>query len=632
MCHDLDAASRREWLETNGLGGYASSTVCGMNTRRYHGLLVAAIKPPVGRLVLLSKLEEILSVDGRRYELSVNQYPGVVHPAGYLLLKQFQLDPFPVFRYEADGVQLEKSVFMVQGENTTVIRYSLRGRVASCTLELRPLIAFRDYHATTHENGALDGSLHIEPGCVRVTPYRGLPSLFLTHDADEVRESREWYRNFEYARERERGLDFREDLFHPCTLIADLSARTELQVIASTEPRAAIGGEQLPAPDGDGVVHALDRAAAQFVVRRGTGNTVIAGYHWFGDWGRDTMIALPGLTLARGRPEIARGILRAFAGVVDRGMLPNRFPDSGEAPEYNSVDSTLWFFEAARAYAAQTGDLDFIREHLYAVLADIVAWHERGTRYGIRMDADGLLAAGDPNTQLTWMDARVEGRAVTPRCGKPVEIQALWYNALRVMEDLSRRLAHHSEGAHYGDLAERARASFAPLFWNAPDSCLFDAVDGEARDPAIRPNQILAVSLPHTMLPPEIAAHVVATVDRHLFTPFGLRTLAPTDPHYRGRCEGDPASRDSAYHQGTVWPWLLGPFLRAYIAVNGESQAARREAAARLANLIRYLGDEGVGQLPEIFDGDAPHEARGCIAQAWTVAELLRICVEDRER
>ena len=634
VCRDLERASRREWLETNGLGGYASSTICGMNTRRYHGLLVAAVKPPVGRMVLLAKLEEGLFLNGRSYELAVNRYPGVVHPTGYMFLKQFRLDPFPVFVYGADGVELEKSIFMPQGENTTVIQYELRGAAESCRLELRALIAFRDHHATTHENGALDGTLYRDGDGVRLTPYRGLPALYLAHDAGEVRKSAEWYRNFEYDRERERGLDFREDLFHPCTLVADLRARARLTVIASTEPRdvgQAPGWRRArrerEAAPGRPFGNALERAADQFLVRRGEWNTVIAGYHWFGDWGRDTMIALPGLTLARGLPQAARGILRAFAGVVDRGMLPNRFPDSGEAPEYNSVDSALWFFEAVRAYVEHTGDLDFVRDHLYGALADIVGWHERGTRYGIRMDEDGLLNAGEPGTQLTWMDARVGGRPVTPRWGKAVEIQALWYNALRVMEDLARRFAK-SNSAHYGELAGRAAASFVPAFWNPAEACLFDVVNGGERDAAIRPNQVLAVSLRYTMLPADMAARVVAAVERHLLTPFGLRTLAPSDPRYRGRYEGDPGSRDGAYHQGTAWPWLLGPFLTAYMETHGRSAAARKQAREWAGALARYLDDEGVGQLPEVFDGDPPHRAGGCIAQAWTVGELLRVAAE----
>ena len=642
VCRDVDACCQREWLETNGLGGYASSTICGMNTRRYHGLLVAATKPPVGRMVLLSKMEETLILHGTSYELSVNRYPGVIHPQGHRYLKQVRLDPFPVFVYEVGGVQLEKSVFMVQGENTTVIRYELRCPVENCTLVLRPLIAFRDYHHTTHENRALDPTLHVETGRLRVAPYPDLPSLNLTHDGDEVGEAGVWYRNFEFDRERERGLDFLEDLFNPCALAANLGGRTRLTVIASTDAHDVRSADGLrsseierrrkivaASPSGRPLVRMLATAADQYIVKRGDETTVIAGYHWFGDWGRDTMIALPGLTLTTARPELARSILQAFAGSVDRGMLPNRFPDSGETAEYNTVDATLWFFEAARAYLERTGDWEFFRSGLYDVLAGIVDWHERGTRYGIRVDGDGLLMAGEPGVQLTWMDAKAGDWVVTPRIGKPVEIQALWYNALRVMEHIARTLARTAESIHYGKMAERAAGSFAAQFWNPSAGCLYDVVNGEERDAAIRPNQILAVSLPHTMLTPDQAVRVVDTVQRHLLTPFGLRSLSPSDPRYQGRYAGGQRSRDGAYHQGAVWPWLLGPFLKAYIAIHGGSAESRQQAAEWLAELRGYIAGQGAGQLPEIFDGDAPHRPGGCIAQAWTVAELLRVCVED---
>jgi predicted glycogen debranching enzyme len=341
------------------------------------------------------------------------------------------------------------------------------------------------------------------------------------------------------------------------------------------------------------------------------------------------MIALPGLTLATGRYEEARGILLAFADSVDSGMLPNRFPDAGETPEYNTVDATLWFFEAVRSLAAHAGDYEFVRAKLYAVLADIVLWHERGTRYGIRLDGDGLLVAGEPGVQLTWMDAKVGDWVVTPRHGKPVEIQALWYNALRVMEDLAERFGKSADRLHYGELADRAKASFGDLFWNESLGCLYDVVNGDSRDASIRPNQIFAVSLFHGMLTRAKAKSVVALVQQHLLTPYGLRSLAPSDLQYRGRYEGNPYSRDSAYHQGTVWPWLMGPFLTAFLDVNGRSSKARSQAAQWLDELRRYIDDEGLGQIPEVFDGDAPHRAGGCIAQAWSVAELLRSMVEE---
>ena len=646
ICRNLDLASRREWLETNGLGGFASSTIAGLHTRRYHGLLVAALRPPVSRFVLLSKIEETLIVEGRRYELSCNRYPGVVHPHGYLFLKEFRQDPFPTFLYEVEGVEFEKSIFLVYGENTVVIQYEFRGPAGgACALELRPLVAFRDYHSLTHENGALDRAISVAPGLVECRPYAVLPKLTLAHAAVEVRATGDWYRNFEYSAEQDRGLDFREDLWNPVLLTFDLRKNPSAAVIASTEPHDAGAAPQLraseiarrraivaAAPSSESFAQTLTLAADQFLVKRGDGSSVIAGYHWFTDWGRDTMISLPGLALVTRRYQVARGILSAFAHAVDRGMLPNRFCDDGEASEYNAVDATLWFFEAVRAYAAATEDYAFVRTELYEVLIDIVSWHERGTRYGIHMNADGLLSAGEPGVQLTWMDARIGDRVVTPRQGKPVEIQALWYNALRVMEELALKFGDVARHSHFQTLAGRAQASFVPLFWNQSAGCLYDVLDGDARDAAIRPNQIFAASLFHKILPSEKAAGVVAVVQSHLLTPYGLRTLAPSDPNYHGRYGGDPQSRDAAYHQGTVWPWLLGPFLSAYLDVHGHSAEARRQTAEWTAELRRFVEDEGVGQVPEVFDGDPPHRPGGCIAQAWSVAELLRWSTEVVER
>ena len=643
ICRDIDAACRREWLETNGIGGFASSTIAGLNTRRYHGLLVAAAKPPAGRLVLLSKIEETIIIRGSRVELSANRYPGVIHPRGYLLLKEFRRGPFPVFVYEAGGLVVEKTVFMIHGENTTVIQYKVESAAAldECFLEIRPLIAFRDYHSLTHENGALNPSIEIESGAVRMAPYPDLPVLHVAHTSGEARQTGYWYRRFEYTVEQQRGLDYQEDLFQPFALVFDLTRDPQPALIASTErcnvewaPDARAAEirrrETIRASAGsaNAFVQDLAQAADQFIVRRGQFHSVIAGYHWFTDWGRDTMISLPGLTLATGRPEIARSILLAFAAHVDQGMLPNRFPDAGETPEYNTVDATLWFFESIRAYAAATKDVEFVRKNLYDLLAEIVGWHERGMRYGIRVDRDGLLVAGAPGVQLTWMDAKTGDWVVTPRCGKPVEIQALWYNALRTMEELAAGIGLTADRAHFQDLASRAQQSFPAIFWNESAGCLYDVVDGEARDPSIRPNQIFAVSLPHALLSQEMARSVMDTIERRLLTPYGLRSLAPADPQYRGRYEGDVRSRDAAYHQGTVWPWLMGPFLTAYLRVNHGAPGARKQAAQWLDPFRRYLDDEGIGQIPEIFDGDAPQRSGGCIAQAWSVAELLRAAME----
>ena len=643
VCRDLQAAIGREWLETNGLGGFASSTVAGLNTRRYHGLLVAATRPPVGRAVLLSKLEETLVVGGRRYELSANQYPGVVHPQGYQHLSSFRLDPFPVFNYRVEGFELEKSVVMLSGENTVCVRYALRGAgEADARLEVRPLLAFRDYHATTHENGSISTNFVAEEGLLTVTPYEGLPALHFAHEGGECEAAGYWYRNFVYAEEQARGLDALEDLYSPFSLKFDLGRRREVSIIASTERREARRAGELiraevarregvlqSAPSDDEAVRILTAAADQYVVARGARRTIIAGYHWFGDWGRDTMIALPGLTLVTGRFEVARSILAEFARHVSRGMLPNRFTEAGEAPEYNTADATLWYFEAVRALVAYAGDFEFVRTSLYPVLREIVEWHVRGTRYGIQVDTDGLLRAGEEGAQLTWMDAKVGDRVITPRRGKPVEIQALWYNALRVMEGLAREFGHAEDEGAYGALAARASRSFNEQFWNEEAGCLYDVVDAGARDASLRPNQIFAVSLYHSMLSPERARRVVETVERELLTPYGLRSLSPSDPQYSGRYGGGPAERDAVYHQGAVWAWLIGPFVTAYLKAHGRTPETVRRARSLLAPLVKHLREACLGHVSEIFEGDPPHAPRGCAAQAWSVAELLRVLVED---
>jgi predicted glycogen debranching enzyme len=644
---DLTDALSREWLETNGLGGFASSTIIGLNTRRYHGLLVAATKPPVGRFVLLSKLEETFFIESQAFELSANRYPAVVHPQGFLYLKKFRLDPFPVFTYEIEGIEIEKSVFMIQGENTTVIQYELTKNhhpesPKNLRVEVRPLIAFRDYHSTTHENGAINPAVEQSTGSVTVSPYQGLPSLYLAHNAVELRKTGDWYRNFEYDAERKRGLDFQEDLFNPLTLKFDFRARKQATILASTEQKNASLAQEYKQKEiarrrtlaassliDDSFAQALTSAADQYIVSRGKEKTVIAGYHWFSDWGRDTMIALPGLTLPTGKHDVAKSILRTFAQNVSQGMLPNRFPDAGETPEYNTVDATLWFFEAARAYLSYTDDSEFVRNDLYPVFADIIARHVRGTRYGIKVDPSGLLTSGEAGVQLTWMDAKVGDWVVTPRHGKPVEIQALWYNALRIMEDLAQKFGDDAGRKRYGNMAAVASWGFNRLFWNEGTGCLYDVVNGGPPDPSIRPNQIFAVSLHYSVLSGERATAVVEKVREHLLTPNGLRTLASSDPHYRGRYSGGPSERDGAYHQGTVWPWLVGPFVTAYVKVNGSSEAARTQAAEWLKPIEAHLSEAGLGHISEILEGDSPHRSCGCVAQAWSVAEVLRTYIED---
>lgn len=650
-CTDLETSQSKEWIVTNGIGGYASSTVAGMNTRRYHGLLVAATNPPVGRLVLLSKLEDALLIDGERVELSTNLYGGeVVHPAGYQHLESFSLDPCPIYLYSDARFALTKRIFMVQGSNSVVIEYTLtsRGEAHDIALEVRPLIAFRDYHATTHENGALDSTLVETFGCVRVQPYPALPALFLAHDADSVVADGHWYRNFEYAEERARGLDFAEDLFSPLVFRTSLTGRKRFVLIASTEMHSAADAAGYRRSEArrdtssqykhhakgerSDLVAALERAAEQFIVARPPFKTVIAGYPWFADWGRDTMIALPGLLLSTGRTEAARDILLQFKRSIDGGMLPNRFPEEGEVPEYNTVDATLWFFEAIWQYVHCKTEAAWREEawHLveasfYPALKNIADLHLSGTRYGIHTDGDGFLWAGDESTQLTWMDAKVGDKAITPRAGRPVEIQALWYNALRIMEELGRQFGDIAAADRYATVASSLHRNFESVFWNHEQQCLFDVAGGNWADPAIRPNQVVAISLRHCLLGQDRALDVLRVAERELLTPYGLRTLAPSDPNYRGRYEGDAWGRDSAYHQGTVWPWLAGPFFSAKLRFAEHRTEAAGEAKAWLECFSRHLKDAGLGQVSEIFDGDAPHQARGCIAQAWSVAELLRL-------
>ncbi|HYA17236.1 MAG TPA: amylo-alpha-1,6-glucosidase [Bryobacteraceae bacterium] len=574
---DLRVDLNKEWLETNGIGGYASSTVAGLNTRRYHGLLVAATEPPVGRAVLLSKLEETLVVGSERFELGANKWAsGAVRPEGFRYLVAFREDPYPEWTYAAGGVEVVRRLYMVQGENTVVVHYELHG--AKCELEVRPLVAFRDFHALTHANGTLNAEVKVEGRVASIQPYPDLPRLYFAHDAEAVERSGSWYYGFDYARERERGLEAVEDLYQP--LVLRFRGKRGV-VIASTEKRRS----------GAGPVETRNRAD-QFIVKRGEFHSIIAGYHWFGDWGRDAMIALPGLTLVRGRFDVAKSVLSAFAGCVSEGMLPSRFPDHGEQPEYNTVDAALWFFEAVRWYLEFTRDLAFV-EKMMPVMRRIVEWYECGTRFGIRADADGLVKteAG----QLTWMDT-----AATPRRGKAVEVQALWYNALRILIELGAK--------DLAEMAERAKANFNAKFWNEAAGCLFDVIEEE--DTSIRPNQVIALSLKYSMVSQERAERILQVVERKLVTPVGLRSLSPGDAKYRGRYVGGPAERDAAYHQGTVWPWLIGPYVSACLKVRGEAGFAFRDA--------------GLGLAPEIYDGDAPHLARGCIAQAWSLGELLR--------
>lgn len=632
---DFERLTELEWLETNGLGGWASSTVSGAHSRRYHGLLVAATQPPVGRTVLVSKLDETLRFDGSVWELGCNRYPGAVHPQGYRYLTRFRRGLFPVFEYEAGGAHLQKTVAAVAGQNTTLLVYELVESPGPVELELLPILTWRDFHALG-PGTTLSEAAEFRDGVLVSRPAADGPTIYIQVPGADLDSHPDWYRSFEFEIERRRGLDFREDLWTPGTLRRKLEPGERLGIVISTEDPngqdalALLDDERerrrqllTGFPAEDGATRVLGLAADQFVVRRGTDlRTLIAGYHWFADWGRDTMIALPGICLATGRLDDAKRILAAFAASVDRGMLPNRFPDAGEAPEYNTVDATLWFFVAIHHYLEQSGDTEFVADQLLPVLREILSWHEAGTRYGIRVDEDGLLLAGEPGVQLTWMDAKVGDWVVTPREGKAVEINALWYNALRILGDLEESLGDRDAGCELGKRAERVRRRFNRLFWNEKLECLYDVVEENRTDAAIRPNQLFALTLPYPLLPKTKALKVLRIIRDKLLTPVGLRSLSADHPDYHAVYEGGPWERDGAYHQGTVWSWLLGPYVDALLRYRGET--GRSEARALLDRVCEHLSEAGIGTVSEIFDAEPPHLPRGAVAQAWSVGELLR--------
>jgi predicted glycogen debranching enzyme len=652
ICGELATAERREWLCTNGMGGFASGTVAGAPTRRYHGLLVAALRPPLGRTVLGAQVHETVSYDGRSFGLATSRWAdGTVDSDGYRLIESFRLDgTSPAWTYACDDALVDKRIWMEPGASTTYVRYGVRRARGPVTLRLQVLVNHRDYHAVTRA-GDWRMDVTAVPAGVRVTPFAGAPPILALAADATARPEHDWYRDFHLLREAERGLDHLDDALHAVSFETTLAPGGQLTLVVSAEPAPSLDGEaawqrrrvhdsrvvhrwesaQPAAATAPGWIRQLVLAADQFVVQRASvhdpgGLTVMAGYHWFGDWGRDTMIALPGLVVTTGHPAAARTILATFARFVDRGMLPNRFPDAGDAPEYNSVDAALWYIEAIRAYLAATDD-DGLLEELFGALEGIVAWYREGTRYGIRTDRDGLLAAGEPGMQLTWMDAKVGDQVVTPRTGKAVEINALWYNALRAMAGFAARLRRPA--GDYSALADRVTAGFE-RFWYARGGYCHDVVDTPTGDdPTLRPNQILAVSLPESPLSPERQRAVVAAVASRLLTEYGLRSLTPDHPEYQGHYGGDPAARDGAYHQGTVWSWLLGPFALAHFRVHRDRDAAR----SFLSPIAGHLGDYGVGSIAEIVEGDPPFRPAGCIAQAWSVAEVLRAWHElDAER
>lgn len=633
--HNNGSSSNLEWLETNGLGGWSSSTVSGAHSRRYHGLLMAAVVPPVERRLVLSSLDETIVAGGERFELGSHLYQsGVSHPGGEQYLDQFSRDLFPQWEYEAGGVRLRKTVLMLYGENTVILLYDILEAPGDFELEWRPLTGARGYHELQRESPALHWDVAFDNGIFH-NRTDGTVDLYISIPGSNYHHHPQWYRKFEYSIEKYRGLDYHEDLLNHGVFSVKSKKDAQIGIIISTMPvegrdalqlaRQEMNRRQLLLGDfpGEDFRRQLTLAADQFIVNRGDKlKTIIAGYHWFTDWGRDTMISLPGLCLSTGRFEDARKILLAFAEVVDKGMLPNRFQDNQEPPEYNNVDGTLWYFIAIYKYWQATGDMEFIREHLLPVLQSILDWHIRGTRFNIKVQEDGLLYAGQAGQQLTWMDARIGDWVVTPRMGKPVEIQALWYNAQQIYAEFCHLNGQPEEQYRWNQSAEETRQSFLNQFWFAEGNYCYDVLDENGvSDSSFRPNQLFAISLPFSLIEGERARQILEQVTEKLFIPAGIRTLPAEDPRYISVYGGDQWHRDSSYHQGTAWSWLIG----SYIDALAKTGSDKNKLQSVIDQCKTHLEEGCIGTISEIFDAVAPHHPRGCAAQAWGVAEWLRV-------
>jgi predicted glycogen debranching enzyme len=645
MSAPISLDDQTEWLEADGLGGFASGTTSGLRTRRYHALLLTATTPPTGRMVLVNGLDAWVDPSpvgspetGSSPEFLTRQryQSGIVAPEQGATLESFTDDPWPTWVYRlAGGTKIEQELFVLSGSPIVALRWRVVGRRRPLTLSVRPFLSGRDSHSSHHENPAFRFQAEVTGQRIVWRPYDGVPSVTALSNGSYTADP-QWYRGFLYTEERARGLDAGEDLAAPGVFSWNLAEGDAVLLFSSGD---AMRGERLAGTlftklrRGERARRArftsqLERAADAYLVRRGDGKTIVAGYPWFTDWGRDTFISLRGLCLATERLGEARSILLEWARLVSEGMLPNRFVDQGDAPEYNTVDASLWYIIAVHDYLAAMNARGFRvaaardQRELGRAVEAILAGHVRGTRYRIRVAEDGLLAGGEPGVQLTWMDAKVGDWVVTPRVGKPVEIQALWLNALRIAEAFI---------PDYRAVYERGMATFAQRFWNEDGGYLYDVVDvdheaGRA-DPAFRPNQIFAVGgLPYPLIEGARARRIVDEVERVLWTPLGLRTLAPGSSGYQPVYQGDMRSRDGAYHQGTVWPWLMGAFVEAWVRVRGDTVDARREARQRfLTPLMEHLPHAGIGHISEIADADPPHTPRGCPFQAWSVGEILRL-------
>ncbi|MCL5877554.1 MAG: amylo-alpha-1,6-glucosidase [Candidatus Bathyarchaeota archaeon] len=655
----------KEWLITNGLGSYASSSVLGINTRKYHGLLVAALNPPGERTVCLAKMDEDILVGGSIIRLGSNEFQKTIYPDGYKQIDTFLLDPHPTYRYNAGNVSLQKTVFLPKLHNTAAIIYHAANHDDSeAKIRLYPMLTARYYHNVVdrHRN-PLNFKQKTTTTSFQTTFTHPDATLQCRITEGKFVERLNWVDRLHYRDELSRGEADFDDCFQPGYFELDIGAGEEKKFAVScavgreaNEAKANLdsAGDSFREVDAllylelkakEDLLSSFYRlhptvpvsdwlnwmllAADSFVVQDREGKkSVIAGYHWFELWGRDTFIALPGLLLVTGRFRDAKAILQTFMHYLKGGIIPNYVADKTSEPVYNTVDGTLWYINAVLQYLKYTGDFDWVKSELWTNLQSIIENHEHGTMFGIRLDDDGLLLHGP---RLTWMDAFVDGEIITPRTGKAVEIQALWYNTLRTMELLADKFSEENLSEKYAAMAELTRKSFSAKFWNPKRSCLFDVLEPKGIDASMRPNQILSVSMDYSMLNQESSRQVVDAVNSELVTPFGLRTLSPEDPKFVGKCIGDRRSRDTAYHNGTIWPWLLGPYVTAYLKANNYTAEARKNALDNWVLPLFTVGvqQSGLGTINEIYDCDLPNVPRGCISQAWSVAEPLRAYIED---
>ena len=643
--HALEWWLSREWLETNGLGGYASSTIAHCHTRKYHGLLVANLHSRGGRHVLLSKIEDSVHSEEGRFYLSIHKYPMVYFPSREPELPRVTYPLYPRFTYRTGSDILKKELMLVEGDNTLILRYSLESDKKPYKLTIKPLLAFRGIHALAHENDSLNPhTANTEEG-FSIAPYHGMPRLFFRCNKPVLLLSdSDWYRNFEYSAEKERGYEYQEDLFMPGTIECALEAGEELLLSVSLDEKQDIEklwerevqrrrrrfyetkGES--SKRRGSFAQTLSNSAHAFIIRNAHNTpSVIAGYHWFYVWGRDTLISLPGLTIYRGRKKEALEILKHIGTLRENGLIPNFVAEEGNARAYNSVDASLWYFWCVQELLKHTGDIKLIARHFLPVMRDIAECYVRGIPGVVVHHENGLICAGDASTQLTWMDASVKGVPVTPRSGCPVEINALWFNALSFLKELSGEINLNVQ-FDLDEQIEKTKKSFNVLLWSDRTQCLADLWIPwmDSRDESVRPNQVFAVSLPYSPIDLERARLVMKKVTDELLTPFGLRTLSPRDPRYQSVCDGPAESRDAAYHQGTVWPWLLGHYGEGMLKTSEHRDATKHELMKIIFSMEAHLNDAGIGHISEIFDGEYPHRPRGCIAQAWSSAELLRLC------